>query len=47
MTDERLQEIKAEMDSEDLFDDLMHPFEIMQELLNEVERLRDILQAVR
>jgi hypothetical protein len=43
MTDDRVRELDNEINNdEDLFDDLLHPHEIMLELLAEVKRLHNL-----
>jgi hypothetical protein len=42
MTEEQIREIEKDLQSEDFFDDLMHPYDVILELLAEVKRLHHL-----
>ena len=42
MDEQRIRAIEKELDSEDLFDELMHPYDLLVELLAEVKRLHNM-----
>lgn len=42
MTEERIHQIEKELSSEDLFDEYVHVYDLLQELLLEVKRLHKV-----